>query len=172
MRPDIAAVAQDGDAVADLKELRHTMGDIDDAHAIGPQLLDGFEEDLDLLIGDRGRRLIQDQDLGIVGDRLGDLDHLLLGDAQGADQGPGIDLQADDIQIPLRLLNLPFAVKADALGKFLADENIFIDGQVRYHVQLLVHDTDARLDAFGRRIVDQRLAIEDDLTALQAIRAG
>ena len=40
------------------------------------------EQQLDLPAGDHGGRLVEDQQLGLVDQRLGDLDHLLVGDRQ------------------------------------------------------------------------------------------
>ena len=90
---DVAAVAHDRDAVGDLLQLLQAVGDVDDAHALTAQLASDAEELVDLRIGQRGRRLVHDQDGGVERERLGDLDHLLLGDGQC--RGPLAGIEAE-----------------------------------------------------------------------------
>ena len=73
------AVAQHGDAIADAADLVHAVGDVDDADAARLRLLDHREQALRFAIGERGRRLVEDQHRELGAERLGDLDHLLLG---------------------------------------------------------------------------------------------
>ena len=47
MRGDVSAVAQDGNAVADLEKLLHAVGDIDEGDAFLLQVSDGPEQPLD-----------------------------------------------------------------------------------------------------------------------------
>ena len=81
---DEAAVAEHRHLVGDLEQLVHLVGDVDDALALGLQRPDDLEEMLDLALGQRRGRLVHDENVGIVGDRLGDLDHLPVGDRQVA----------------------------------------------------------------------------------------
>ena len=83
------AVAHDGDVIGDAQNLVHLVGDVDDAHAPGRQLFNDLKEVLDLVFCQRGSRLIEHDDLGIVGNRLGDLDHLPLRNGEVADDPLG-----------------------------------------------------------------------------------
>src|SRR5690606_3863155 len=55
---DGAAVLQYGDAVADLADLLQPVGDVDHGDALGGHLADDAEEVGDLVVGERGRRLV------------------------------------------------------------------------------------------------------------------
>src|SRR6185295_15676839 len=79
-----AAVAQDRHAIGDLEDLFHTMRDEEDGHPLVPEGLDDLEQPPDLMFGERGRRLVHDQDPDLQGERLGDLDGLLLRQGQAA----------------------------------------------------------------------------------------
>ena len=70
------AVAQNGDGVADLEDLRHAVGDVDHGNAPLLQTVDEGEQMGGLLFGKGRRGLVQNQDFGVDGKRLGDLDHL------------------------------------------------------------------------------------------------
>ena len=82
---DEAAVAEHRHLVGDLEQLVHLVGDVDDALALGLERPDDLEQMLDFALGQRGRRLVHDENIGIVRDRLGDLDHLAIGDGKVAD---------------------------------------------------------------------------------------
>src|SRR5699024_783833 len=92
---DPGAVAHDGDVVADAKDLVHLVADVDDAAALVFEHVDDAEQVLYLGLRQGGGRFVKNNDLGIVGYRLGDLDHLPLGDRQGGHDGLGVyaDLQ-------------------------------------------------------------------------------
>ena len=74
----MGTVPHDGDIIGDGEDLLHLVGDIDDAAAALPQGADDAKEVSHLLLGQRRGRFIQHNDLGVVGDRLGDLCHLPL----------------------------------------------------------------------------------------------
>ena len=61
---------------------------------------------VDLLVGQGRGRLVHDQDVGIVGDRLRDLDHLLVGDRQRAELALGIEIDADAVEQRLRVCRI------------------------------------------------------------------
>ena len=59
---------------------------------------DHAEEAVDLLVAERGRRLVHDQDAGVGPQGPGDLDELLLGHRQPADLRVGVDRRADPLE--------------------------------------------------------------------------
>ena len=77
-------VAEHRHLVGDLEQLVHLMGDVDDARALILERTDDPEQVLDLAFRQRRGWLIHDQDVGIVGDGLRDLDHLPVGDREVA----------------------------------------------------------------------------------------
>ncbi len=98
VRADILAVAEHRELVGDLEQLVHLVGDVDDAFALRPQVADDLEQMRDLALGQRRGRLVHDQDVGFVGHRLGDLDHLPVGDRQVAHLDLGIDLDVEPLE--------------------------------------------------------------------------
>ena len=92
---DILAIAHDRDFVADAKNFVHLVADVDDGDALGAQLVHDGEQRLDLGRRQRGGRLVEDQHLAVCGDRLGDLNQLHLGNAQGSELCVRIIIQVD-----------------------------------------------------------------------------
>ena len=95
---DEVAVAKHRHLVGDLEQLVHLVGDVDDALALRLQRTDDLEEMLDLALGQRRRRLVHDENVGIVGDRLGDLDHLPVGDREVAHLRFRIDRDVEPLE--------------------------------------------------------------------------
>jgi hypothetical protein len=75
----VLAVAQHGDAVGDLQRLLEGVRNEDNAHATPLEVEEEVEEVFLLFRGQACSRFVEDDDLGIVEDGTGDLDHLLLG---------------------------------------------------------------------------------------------
>jgi hypothetical protein len=71
-------ITQDGHSVGDARDLFKAMADIDEAHPLLPQLINLCKEPLCFLSAERCGRFVQNQELGIEGECLGDF-HLLLG---------------------------------------------------------------------------------------------
>ncbi|KAG0931262.1 hypothetical protein G6F31_016827 [Rhizopus arrhizus] len=88
----VAAVAQDGAAVAVLEDLGHAVADIDDADALRFQIVQHAEEGGGFHFGQRRRGFIQDQDFAVQGQRFGDFDQLLAGYAQVVHAQARVDL--------------------------------------------------------------------------------
>ena len=74
------------------------MRDIDDGDLTRRQPADRREQLIDLRFGERGRRLVHDQDAGVDRQRLRDFHHLLFGDAQAGDAGAWVDLNTQGLQ--------------------------------------------------------------------------
>ena len=102
-RPDVVAVADHRDPVGDPPELVHPVRDVDDAGVRPHEPADQVVQDLDLGVVERGRRLVHDQQLRVVGQRLADLDHLLLGDREIADELLGLQRQMEALDQLARL---------------------------------------------------------------------
>ena len=86
----ILPVAQNGDAVGDLKDLFHAVRNIDDPDALALQIRDHVKEHHLFRIRQRGGGFVKDHRLGVHGERAGDFDHLLIGNRQIAHTGLGI----------------------------------------------------------------------------------
>ena len=78
---DQRPVAQHGDAIGDLEHFVETMRDIDHADAARLQRPQGVEQPVHLVGGQRGRRLVEHQHVGLHAERARDRDERLLGAA-------------------------------------------------------------------------------------------
>ena len=76
------AVAKDGDPIGDAEHLRQPVADVDDADPCAALLEHQLMEPLDVVGPERGRRLIEEQDLRPGEQRLDDLEELSLGERQ------------------------------------------------------------------------------------------
>jgi len=110
-------------------DLAHAVRDIDDAHAPAFRLLDHRKQALRLAIGQRGRRLVEDQDRKISAERLGNLDHLLLGACQVLDPLSWAKRKAELFEnIVGTPMQFGFVEKA-VVGQFGPKKQVFFDGQ-------------------------------------------
>ena len=140
----VAAVAQHRDTVADTEDLVHPVGDVDDGHARGDDALDGGEELADLALAERGRRLVHHEDPRFVRQCPGDLDHLLLREAQAVHRRVAVDADAEAVEnAARRLAHAPRIDDPRPAGRRLAKEDVLGDRQVRDEAELLVNRADA-----------------------------
>ena len=148
---DQTAVAKHRVAVADLHHLLEPMGDEDDAQALGLQIANDAEELLDLARGERRGRLVHDDQARLHRQRAGDLDHLLLGDRQVADDRHRLQIEAEAVGDRSRLGDHPAPVDEDARAGLAADEDVFGDRHVRREREFLVDGHDPELLRVMRR---------------------
>ena len=99
-----AAILQDRDPVRDLEDLRHAVRDVDDRDALRGEAPDDPEQVAALVDGQRRGRLVEDQELELVRQALGDLDHLLLARATAAHRRARVDVDLEIGQDPARAL--------------------------------------------------------------------
>lgn len=143
---DVAAVAQDGDPVADAVELVHAVADVEDGDALAAQVLDDPEEGLDLAGLQRRGGFVHDDDLGPYGDGAGERDHLLGADAERV-QGPlGVDADAEAVEEFGGLAVHPGEVdEPEAVLRLPAQEDVARHAHQRDEVHLLVDGGDPGL---------------------------
>ena len=120
------------------------MRDVDDAGAGGAEAPHDLQQTADLTLGQRGGRLVHDQDARVRADRLRDLDELPFGHAQASDLTIRIDRGADLFQ------NLRCVASArapvDAAERAAAVErqrDVLGDGQARKQGGVLIDRRDA-----------------------------
>ena len=142
---DELAVAEHGHPVGQGEDLVHLVADVEDRRPGFAQVGDDAEEPRDLGVRQRRRGLVHDHDRGVEGQRLGDLDHLLIADPQVADLGPRCDRGAQAVEQPPRLgLHRAVVQPAEpaAPGLLTAQEDVVGDRELGNEVQLLVDDPD------------------------------
>ena len=105
------------------------------------------EEGLHLRRRQGGRGLVQDQYLAVGGHGLGDFHQLHLGDAEGAQLGPGVVVQVDFLQNRRRVLVHFLMVHggdgAEAFQGIAAHVDVLADAPLGNGLELLVHHGDA-----------------------------
>ena len=112
--------------------------------ALRLQLAQEAEQVLGVVVVQRRRRLVEDQQLDLLGERLGDLDELLLADAELADGRDRELVQAHPRQERGRLGVGAVPVDQAAVHPLVAEEDVLRDRQVGDQRELLVDDDDAR----------------------------
>ena len=165
-------VAHDGDLVADAEDLIHLVTDIDNAAAALAQHIDDAEQVLHLGLRQRGGRLVEHDDLGVVADGLGDLHHLPLGNGQRGHDGLGIHV---NVQL---LKDLPRALTHGGLADHDAARlGVAAQPQVVHHaagqclIQLLMDHGDAVFQRLLRIFEINFLAVQNDGAAVFGIDA-
>ncbi len=172
-RADIAAVAQHGDAVGELVHLGHAMRDVDDGESLGAQPRDQVEQPARLAIGERGGRLVHHQDARPRMHRARDLDHLLLGDRQIADQRARPEAGAEAREHLRAAADHGGAVDRQSATRLAAEMDVLGNREVGRERELLIDDRDAMRLGRERAVDLRRLAVEPDLRArIRRIGAG
>ena len=92
---DDLPVLHHGHAVGDAQHFFEPVRNIDDADALGAQPRDDLVQPFGVLRREHGRRLVEDDDLDLARQRLGDLDHLLMGDGERAGAQSRINVEAE-----------------------------------------------------------------------------
>ena len=168
----VGAIAQHGDAIADVQHLLQAVGDEDDGYAAIAQLADDVEERLHLGFAQCRGRLVHDEHAHVTRDRLGNLDHLLLGNGERAHQRSRPQVHAHAIQDGARL---PFQFRPadeERWSRFAPDEDVLHHGEIGHQVQFLVDDGDAQLLGMVGVVDLNRLSAKQDFAAVRHVDAG
>ena len=138
---------QDRDPVRDLEDVVHVVRHEHDAEALLAEALDEVEHLAGLRDAERRGRLVEDDELGVPHDRLGDGDRLPLAAGQAGDRlADGADRR--DRQVGERLgrplLHVDLVEPAEPVELLTAQEHVLDDVQVVGEREVLVDDLDAR----------------------------
>ena len=137
---DQTSISENRDGIADLIDLFQEMRDKDDADALLLQRAHHRKQLLNLLVIERGGRLIQDQHLRVHIHRTGDGHHLLQRDRIVLQLPAHINRKIQTLHQLLRPLVHRAAVDCMELCHRLPpDKQILRDRQIRAQVDLLVH---------------------------------
>lgn len=98
--------------------------------------------------------------------RLGDLDQLLLGDAQIAHLFPGVDLEIQFIEQAGRALVERREVDEPQAPRLAAQPNVLGHRQVRDRAQLLLHNGDAGVEGIAGMMKFAALAMDKNVAAI------
>ena len=129
LRADNLPVLQDGDIVGDLEDLVEPVRDVNNRDAQLDQRTNNREQAVEFLSGQNCRRLVHDDEIGVLRQGLGDLDHLLAGDGQIADVRRGREPNAEPLeQVGAFFGHPPHVDDAESIARLTAEENILADG--------------------------------------------
>src|SRR5208337_2265412 len=171
----VDSVFQDDDLVGDLEYLLEPVRDIDDDDAFGGKLANFAEQNVGLARRKDRCRFIEDQNFWLAGERLGDLDDLLLGHAELGDETADVDpLKAETGQFfgCDVIGSLPVDPPSRATVRHLAEQDIFRNAYVGEKAELLIYGADAEFDGVARIPNCDRLAVEGDFARVRLNRAG
>ena len=148
------------------------MGDDDDGDARLLQRPDEVVELFHLPLGDGGGGLVHDDQLGVKGDGLDNLDHLHVGGFQGFDLGPGVVLQAPAVK-NLLAGAVDFVPVNEAGGGegIPAREDVLGNGELLDGAELLVDHGDAVVHRLLDGFEGHGLVLVDDLPLVRRVLA-
>ena len=154
-----------------MHDLAHLVADEDDALAFGHQLAHDGKQALHLDIRQGGGRLVQDQQLSAVVQRLQDLGALLLAHGDLRDQAIQLHVQTVLGGQLLDLLAASSPVDKQALGMLVAQNDVVKHRHGLHQHEVLVHHADAQLHRLTGRLDTNLLALQKDLTLGGLIQA-
>jgi len=164
------AVAEDRHGVGDLQHLVQLVRNHDQGDTLFLQLEDQVQKLFAVVVVQGRGGLVEDQELDLLGEGAGDLDQLLLTDAELADDGLGLFLQPDVIEVLLGLDDVLIPIYNSEPGLHVAQENILVNGKVGAERQFLMDDREAFPLAVLDACVMGFLAFEENLASIAALR--
>ncbi len=169
-RGDMDAAAQDGDPVADLEHLVELMGDDDDGLAVPPHHPQNVEEPVDLLRGQHGRGLVQDQDVRPAVEDLDDLHRLLFGDRHVVNLFFGVDMETVAVRDGADAgVDFPEVVLAFLV---YAQDDVFRRGKQVHKLKVLVNHADLVVKGVLGGADDHLLPVDQDGAFVGVVDAG
>ncbi len=149
---DVPAVAHHRDGIGQPEDFGHAVRNVDDGHAALLQVADDAEEPLRLTVGQRGGRLVHDEQVGLAAERLGDFDALALGEAPVAHPGQRVQAHSEPRQQARRFALHRRAIQPSPARRLAAHADVFGHGQIREREEFLVnHGKPPARETNGRR---------------------
>ena len=170
---DVLAVTHDGHAVTEFKEFFQLMRNKQDGHALGLEAADRFHQLRDLLLTQRGGRLVHNDELCIQRNGFGDLHHLLKTGTQLAALHFYINLRMTQRSQRFRsLLMHSGIIQKQALFHGTSHENIVRNRKLLDDVQFLIHAGNTCLTGLNRIPEDDLFAVNEDVSLFRIVHAG
>ena len=167
------AVPENGDPVADDLQLLKPMGDINNGDPVGGQILDGAEQHLDFLFAEGSRRLVHNQNAGILRKSLGNFHHLLLGNAQGGNLRIRADVGFQEIQTFLGILPHFCFVDVSAFQQRLPPQiDVLRHCQVGNQIEFLIDNRDSQILRILGVADGDLLSVDEDVSGINGIEPG
>ncbi len=135
---DMAAIAQHGHTVGNRLDFIKLMGNIKDRDTLRAQTPDLIKQDFNLPPGQNRRRFIQNQDIGLFAQRLGNFHHLAIRNRKIANTGTRIDIALKLIQKPLGLCAHRGFIKEPSPLDLTTQKDVFFNAKLFGKVKLLM----------------------------------
>ena len=155
------SVAQNRDPVGLLKRLFQGMRDENERNPIGLEFTHEIEQVLGFLRRQRCRRLVEDNNAGLVVHGAGDLDHLALGRTERTGKRIRVHVEVERAQ---QLPGLVFQSPDRVDGLLATQHKVLRNGQLRNQAGFLKHHRDAAVIGV-QRLGDCRLFAVDQVFA-------
>ena len=170
---DQFAVTENRDAVCNAENLVQAMRDIDHADAAFLQRTDGGKEPLHFVGGKAGCRLIENQHVGLDGERPRNRHQRLFSAREARNAGRGIEIAADQLQCFRRpgLGRLPVD-DAGGHGEALCETDILANRHPLNEAEILMDEGDRLALVRLRRAMRIGLAAKADFAAIRLVNAG
>jgi hypothetical protein len=170
---DVLAVAEHRADVGERLDLVHAVRDVEDRETVRPQAGEDLVDLLDIGGGQRRGRLVEDQELRVAAERLGDLNHLAARERKVAHPLHGVHVGTADAGEELAGdLALPPAVDQAEATRRIGDADVVGDRQVGHQRQLLEDADDARPVGGDRRGEAHASSLEEHLALGRLHDAG
>ena len=167
-----APVAQHGHAVGHGDDLLEAVRDVDDRDAALLEALDDLKQRVDLAVGERGGRLVHDQDARVLRERLGDLDELEARGAQAADLRARVDVDPElREQLARPALERAVVEQPGPRPRLAREVDVLRDRERRDEAELLEDHRHAVAPRGLRRAELDGLAVELDRPAVERVDA-
>ena len=165
------AVPQHRDPVAEREDFLELVADEDDRDILRLQPPQHVEERIRLVTGDRSRRLVKQQNLGLKRERLGDLDDLHLRDRERRHLRPRFDAAIELVEhrarLPMHLRVVDHAVP----GRQMLEQDVFAHRKARDEVALLMDGADRGGERVAGRAEFHRATIEQQASRVRLVDA-
>ncbi|MNV49531.1 hypothetical protein D3C71_1414890 [compost metagenome] len=152
------AVTEDAHLIGNGENLVHLVADINNAFALVTQFANDGEQMHHLAFGQRRGGFVHDQHVRVVGNRLGDLHHLLISDAQFTDQRLRLELDVQPRQQLAGFLVQLIMIHKAQLCRLTPQPNVFRHRHIRHQVEFLVNHGNPRMQRLQRVAEGHRLA--------------
>ncbi|MPM76466.1 hypothetical protein SDC9_123464 [bioreactor metagenome] len=166
------SVAKDGDRVGNLRNLMEFVRNIDNDDILLFQLANDVKEDVDLVGGQCGGRLVQHEHLGAETHCLCDFNHLTLPHRKAGDNLLRVDVDLHHVQHLLCVGMCLVPVNQAALFRHSAKKNILRNRQAGNQAHLLIHGSKAMAIRFRRLREAAFFIIQIKLARALTNRAG
>ena len=168
---DVAALAQNGHAVRNGHDLIELVGDEEDAFALGGEVFHDLHQLVDLLRGQHGGGLVEDEDLIVAVQHLQDLGALLHADGDVLHLRVQVDLQAVLFTQGLDLFAGLLLLQEAELGILCAEDDVIQHGEDLDQLEVLVHHADVECGRVIGVVDLDGLAVLADFTRFRLIQA-